>query len=139
MAAIRGLIAQAAQRGARFRFSGATVEIDGLEALPPQLQASLVRHQVSGQLYDYMGGDVLDGPAVAFVGKLDVSRMLIETPADARMAVRTLIRDLKKYQGGLAIDTETAPKPGYADPHTYIKLKGDGGLDARPAQHKGVA
>jgi hypothetical protein len=56
--------------------------------------------------------------------------MLFETPADARMAVRTLIRDLKKYQGGLAIDTETAPKRGYADPHTYIKEPlNKGGLD----------
>src|SRR5690348_12060516 len=97
--ALRNLMAEVAQLGIEFRISGAAVVIDGMEQLPDLLRRELERHRASGRLWDYLGGWVDDAPAVAFGDTLGVAVRLVETKADARVAVRQLIADSRKFGG----------------------------------------
>jgi hypothetical protein len=128
--ALRDLLAEVAQLGVEFRFSGASVVINGLEQLPAPLRRELERHQQSGRLWDYLGGWSADAPAIAFADQLGVHIRLVETPTDCRAAIRQLIVDVRQYVGHIAVDVETTPRAGHTQERTPIKLKLDGGVHA---------
>ena len=111
LTALRHLLRECKALGARFRLCGHEVEIAGLDDLPDDLQAALRPHQVSGLLWAYLGGEELDEPSLALADDLGIEVELVETRADARRAVRTPINDMRKHEGHLGLDIETAPLP----------------------------
>lgn len=124
--AIRVLLAEAVQLGVRFQIRGRDVALHNAEALPATLREALEQHQRSGLLWTYLGGEGdEDGPR-ALLEALEVTPRLVETVAEARAAVRELIRDLRRYDGYLAVDTETYPDPEFEVPVFERLTKGGG-------------
>lgn len=129
LTAIRGLVREAAQLGAKFRLSGADVEIGGLAGLPSPLREELAHYAGNGVLWVYLGGEELDLPALELADQLGVEGVVVKTVAECRAAVRNLLRDLKDYSGVLGPDIETAPRPEHAR-HRWARLNDDGTLAA---------
>jgi DNA polymerase-1 len=123
--AIRPLVREAASLGAKFRITGAKVEIAGLDTLPLTLREELTRHAANGLLFIYFGGEEQDASALKLGEQLGVYVLLIEERDEARWAVRNLIADLKQHGGILSADIETAPHPVHGNP-PWIRLNVDG-------------
>jgi DNA polymerase I len=131
---LRGLVREAAALGARFRIGGAGIYIDQLDELPGTLQQDLRHYAERGLLYAYFDGEELDLPALELADRLGIVSVLVETRAECRAAVRTLLKDIR-VAGPLGCDIETAPKPGVSE-RPWIRLNTDGTLAAvQPVTH----
>ena len=132
-------VREAMHIGASFRISGADVIVDGAAKLPDTLVEALGQHDACGRLRDYLGGTDPDDVALDLVDQLAVEPVLVETRADARLAIRRLISDIRRYGGYTAIDIETAPRSGYGEPRPCVSLNTDGALSARQPEYKSRA
>ena len=133
--ALKGLVREAAALGARFRLSGADVEIDGLNDLPDPLQDALLPHAASGMLWSYFDGDTLDDPALDLAEHLGVEMVLVETRTGCREAIRTLLANIKEHGDIIGLDIETSPYAKH-DRRPWAKLTKDGSLAAKQPQTK---
>jgi site-specific DNA-methyltransferase (adenine-specific) len=120
------LLARAAALGARFRLSGTDIESDGLDGLPSDLQAALLADLPA--LWSHLGGGACDQPSLKLADRLGIEIRLVETVAEARAAVRQLIRQISDGPGHLAVDIETAPRAGCGAERPWIKLRKNGAL-----------
>ena len=129
LADIKRLLAEAQQLGLKVRISGAGVAFAGLETLPEQLR----RHLESERdlLWAYLGAEDTDLEVLSFADTLGVDIALIETVTEAKAAIRQLIADRRRFGGPIAIDVETAPRPGLGEPLPWAALKIDGGVAER--------
>jgi len=128
-------VREAVHIGANFRIAGADVIVDSTVKLPDTLVEALRQHNACGRLRDYLGGTDPDDAALDLIDQLAVEPVLVETRADARLAIRRLILDTRLY-GGVAVDIETAPKNGYGTPRPCVSLNIDGTLSARQPEYK---
>ncbi len=128
------LMAKAAACGARFRLCGADIEVDDLDTLPDALQDDLLCDLPA--LWRHLGGGAQDQPSIDLAAQLGIEIQLIETVAEARVAVRQLIRQIAAGPGHLAIDVETAPRPEYAQEPIWIKLRKNGTTWAKQPKEK---
>src|SRR6516162_10589885 len=102
------LVCECTALDARFRLCGYTVDMDGLELLPEPLQDRLIHYLApGGWMWAYLGGERLDAPALALSKQLGVRPVEVETRAEARAAVRTLITDIRSNNGTIGLDIET--------------------------------
>src|SRR5215472_10163038 len=127
VAALKSFVREASELGVRFRLSGADVVIDGLSGLPPGLQGELCRYRDSGLLWDFLGGEELDLPALDFLDQLGIEAALVETPQQAVPAIRNLLSDARKHDNLVGIDIETS-SPLTERP--WIAINKDGTLSA---------
>jgi len=79
---------ESVQLGAKFRRSGAEVEIGGFVNLPKTLQAALQRKMP--YLVDLLGNGEDDGP-ITLLRNLGISAVLVETRQAARRAICNII------------------------------------------------
>jgi DNA polymerase-1 len=127
--ALRHLLAELQALGVKFEIRGADVVVTGAEALPASLREALQAFMSAGDLlWAYLGGDANDDEAFSLIDALGVEVIHVEWRAGTRVAVRQLIRDLRRHGGPLAIDIETAPLPEYRPEPSFVRLNSDGGL-----------
>ena len=103
--------------GAAFRIVGDAVDIDG--DVPHDLREALPRDL----LRQYLGAAQVDDEAIAFLGKLGVSAVLIEDIASAKAAMD----DLSDSEI-IGIDIETSPPNARPDP---VRINADGKIAVR--------
>jgi hypothetical protein len=116
------LATECTELGARFRLAGATVDMEGLELLPEPLQDRLIHYLApGGWMWAYLGGERLDAPALALSKQLGVRPVEVETRAEARAAVRTLITDIRSNNGTIGLDIETT-----GTPKQWLRINRDG-------------
>jgi DNA polymerase I-like protein with 3'-5' exonuclease and polymerase domains len=135
---LKRLIREVTKLGARFRICGGDVEIDRFDELPVFLREALQRQP--GLLRSYLAADDDDEEALEFADSLGVEAILVETRAEARIAIRQLIKDLTQRadsEGGgiLGLDIETAPRNGYGD-RPWIHINADGALSSLQPEFK---
>lgn len=123
--AVKTALREASVLGARFRPSGNGVEIEKFDDLPATLQQSLRHHVESGLVYDYIGGEAAELPALDLADQLGVAAVLVETQAQAKDAIRGLLTDLKDHGGPLGLDIETSPRPEFIR-RQWVRLNDDG-------------
>jgi DNA polymerase-1 len=128
--ALRPLVREATALGARFRLSGAAVEIAGGANLPLTLRQELARYEESGLLCIYLDTKGAEQAALDLGEQLGVYALLIEERYEARIAVRDLMEDMQRHGGHLGVDIETAALPEY-DNRPWITLNKDGTPSAR--------
>ena len=122
---------ESVQLGAKFRRSGAEVEIGGFVNLPKTLQAALQRKMP--YLVDLLGNGEDDGP-ITLLRNLGISAVLVETRQAARRAICNIIKASAQHSGPLGFDIETCPKPEYAKERPWAKFNKDGAFsDAQPS------
>jgi DNA polymerase-1 len=127
---LRRLLRETAVLGIELRLSGSEVHIEGAERLPADLRAALLRYRDNGMLFDYLDGDAGADAASSLLEQLRVTAGLVETRAEARDAVRQLIRDHLAHPGPIGIDLETTPRPPYRRSPPPVRLNKDGALSA---------
>lgn len=127
--AVKTALREASVLGARFRLSGNGVEIERFDDLPDTLQNSLRHHVESGLIYDFIGGEELELPALDLADRLGVAAVLVETREQAKDAIRRLMADLKDNGGPLGLDIETCPRPEFLR-RQWVRLNDDGTLAA---------
>jgi DNA polymerase I len=127
--AVKAALREASVLGARFRLSGNGVEIEKFDDLPDTLQKSLRHHVESGLIYDFIGGEEQELPALDLADQLGVQAVLVETREQARSAIRGLLADLKDNGGPLGLDIETCPRPEFLR-RQWVRLNDDGTLAA---------
>jgi DNA polymerase-1 len=132
---LRQTVHEANALGATFRLSGAEVVLNIPEPFPASLRARLREYQRSGWLYAFFGGERLESAALTFADELDVTSMLIETRADARLAVKILSVMAKAHNGTIGLDIETASRPGQGSPRPPIRLTQDGVVAETQPKH----
>src|SRR5215471_7230650 len=111
--ALRHVLREALALGASFRLSGTAVQIENFTALPESLQCALRHH--AGYIWSLINAEQDNGP-VALLQQLGVIPVLVQTPTEARSAVRQPLADLRKHGGPVGFDIETSPLPEYAKP-----------------------
>ena len=84
----------------------------------------------SGLLWDYLDGDAGAGAAIALLGQLGVTAVLVETRVDARRAVRQILRDKQGHPGPIGIDIETTALLPYRQTPPSVRLNKDGAPSA---------
>jgi DNA polymerase-1 len=125
---------ESVQLGAKFRRSGAEVEIGGFADLPKTLQAALQRKMP--YLVDLLGNGEEHGP-ITLLRALGISAVLVETRQAARRAIRHIIKASTQHSGPLGFDIETSPKPEYAKERPWAKFNKDGAFsDGQPSPKK---
>jgi hypothetical protein len=106
--ALRLALKEAQHLGLKVRISGAGVVFSGDDILPHALRDHL--HRERHLLWCYLGAEDIDLATLEFVDALEVEPVLVETAEEVKAAVA-------REQGGpLAIDIETAPRPGQGTP-----------------------
>jgi DNA polymerase-1 len=136
--ALSRLLREATVLGVEFRISGADVRISGADHLPDGLRAGLEAANASGLLFDYLDGDAGADEAIALLDQLGVEPVLVETRADARQAVRQIMRDMRRpavARQPIGLDIETAPLPPYRRDRPPVRLNRDGSLSALQPVH----
>jgi DNA polymerase-1 len=123
--ALKPLMREVTSLGVKVRLQGADVLFSGHEALPADLRAQL--EAARGLLWHWLGGDDLDEAALDLLDELNVTTELVITQPAARQAVRELQCDKRGHGGVVAIDCETAPKPGLGEPLPWTRINMDGG------------
>jgi DNA polymerase I len=113
------LLAHAKRLGARFRISGATVQAAGLSNLPPEIRYGITADPTA--LWEHLGGAAADQPSLALAEQLGINILLAETKAEAKAAIRDLIRQLRNKPAWLGLDIETMPTPGFGT-KAWIKI-----------------
>jgi DNA polymerase-1 len=126
LTALRRLLREVGALGVRFYLSGADVVTEGAETLPSSLRNALRAYADNGLLFSYLGGDKDEDAPLELLEKLEVEAVLVESTADARAAVRQLLRDLRVHGGPLGIDLETTPLPEYRRPPEPVRITKDG-------------
>ena len=123
--ALKAALKEAIALGLKVRVAGAGVAFAGLEALPAALRRHLEfeRHLA----WCYLGAEDTDLEVLNFTDALGVDIVPVETAAAAKAAIRSLIDDVRRFGGPIAIDVETAPRPGMGAPLPWAALKVDGG------------
>ena len=127
--AVRLALKEAQDLGLKVRVAGADVVFDGDGVLPKSLRDHLYCER--RLIWCYLGAEDVDLAALEFADMLGVDVELVQTVSEARCAVRQLIHDIwLSDHGHIAIDIETAPRPGYGEPRSWARLKLDGGVAA---------
>jgi DNA polymerase-1 len=125
LADIKRLLAEAQQLGLKVRIAGAGVLFHGLETLPETLRQRLEAER--DLLWAYLGAEDTDLEVLDFAEQLGVDSVLVETVTAAKAAVRQLVADRHRFGGPIAVDIETAPRPGIGESRPWHALKVDGG------------
>jgi DNA polymerase I-like protein with 3'-5' exonuclease and polymerase domains len=123
--ALKAALKEAIALGLKVRIAGAGVLFHCLEALPEALRRHLEAEREL--LWCYLGAEDTDLEVLDFTDRLGVAITLVETVAAARAAIRQLIGDLRRFGGPIAIDLETAPRPGMGALLPWHAIKVDGG------------
>jgi hypothetical protein len=121
--------------GARFRVAGAGIVIEETAGeLPATLRKKLGATAEDGRLFQFFRLEDIDNESLAYAERHfpDVVLTVVSTRAEARIAVKKLLEDIRLKGGHLALDIETYPVEG--PPRPPIQLNKDGGLSARAAK-----
>jgi DNA polymerase-1 len=121
MSPLAKALVEASALGARFRLSGAEVVIDKLEQLPKPLAEVITADRKV--LFEHLRTDAereADLATIEIAATHGARTVFVDDVATARRAVRTLIRDLRRNGGLLAVDIETMA-PDFAEP-AWLKL-----------------
>jgi hypothetical protein len=132
MISVGETLREAVACGAKFRLSGAEVEIANFELLPELVKDALRAY--SSYLVALLGRGC-DAAPIELLKKLGVTPVLHETWQEVRGAVRQIMRDLEEHGGPLGFDTETAPYPEFARERPWAKFnKGGEFSDQQPTE-----
>jgi DNA polymerase I-like protein with 3'-5' exonuclease and polymerase domains len=124
---------QAAALGMRLRLSGAGIKVDGLEALPQPLHATI--RENASRIWSILD-DGQDEIPIKTLAALGIEVILVEKRSECRSAIRRLITDLQDHGGPIGLDVETSPKPEYAQPRPHVALTMDGCISAKQPGQK---
>lgn len=128
---LRDLVREANQLGATFRFRGADIAIGDFERLPAPLAERLTGYADSGWLFAYLGGDLLDRPAIELGRRLGIENVVVTTIAALRRAIRQLEADKRQYGRYIGLDIETGGKAGCGAPRPPIVITIEGAVAER--------
>jgi DNA polymerase I len=114
---IERALAEANRAGCIFRLSGSIVTVRGLDRLPIPVVDFLRQHRT--EVFAHLGGDEHDRPAIELLERLGVGLVYATDDDAAAAAVAEVFANAGS--GPVAVDFETAPKPGYVIP-TPLRL-----------------
>jgi DNA polymerase I-like protein with 3'-5' exonuclease and polymerase domains len=124
---LKRVLAEATALGASFRISGTEVRMRSASPLPTTLIEQLQQHRHI--LREYLDGNGADQEAEAFLATLAVTPVMVTEPSITPI-LATLEADAEVHGGIIAIDIETAPRPGMGPPRPAIHINKDGALSA---------
>jgi hypothetical protein len=122
---LKRIMAEATALGANFRISGTEVKMRTESPLPKALLDQLQQHQ--HLLREYLDSNGADQQAEAFLATLGIAPVLVTEPAITPI-LAALEADAAAHGDVIAIDGETAPRPGYGQPRLSIRINKDGSL-----------
>ena len=125
------LLVQANEAGTGFRLQGRAVQVIGASRLPPDLSTTLKAR--CAEIWDHLGGTLLDEPPLALLAKLGADIVIPQTISETKLALAEIAADALAYTPRelqdrpelVGLDIETAALPG-AEQRPAVKLKRDG-------------
>ena len=122
------LLGEAIALGAEFRIRGNRLDIAHTDGLPAGLVHEL--HQQEDLALEFLDANRPEQEAQRFFGRLGVHVELVTTPEGVPAALDALDRDAARNGHPIALDTETAPRPGMGPPRPTIRINKNGALGA---------